>query len=133
MILQYCEPIINLIDKLNQSLTTAKVVDNFMNGKFVIDKQETEKSFRCLTFAVTLGFPSLSPPIQEPNFIGVQVKGSGFPVCYWREKQKKQSSRENCASELENQETLRMHLINPPQKSIKWLQTFFRALLTRRK
>ena len=33
------------------------------------------------TFAVTFGFPSLSPPIQDPNFMGVQVKGSGFPVC----------------------------------------------------
>jgi len=33
------------------------------------------------TFAVTLGFPSLSPPIQVPNFMGVQVSGSGFPVC----------------------------------------------------
>ena len=34
-----------------------------------------------LTLAVTFGFPSLSPPIQDPNFIGVQVNGSGFPVC----------------------------------------------------
>lgn len=33
------------------------------------------------TFDVTLGFPSLSPPIQDPNFIGVQVNGRGFPVC----------------------------------------------------
>jgi hypothetical protein len=35
-----------------------------------------------LTFAVTLGFPSRSPPIHEPNLIGVHVNGSGLPVCY---------------------------------------------------
>lgn len=34
-----------------------------------------------VTFAVTFGFPSRSPPIQDPNLIGVHVNGRGLPVC----------------------------------------------------
>ena len=42
-----------------------------------------------LTFDVTLGFPSRSPPILEPNLIGVWVSGRGLPVCYMQSVKKK--------------------------------------------
>ena len=66
-----------------------------------------------LTFAVTLGFPSRSPPIHEPNLIGVQVSGSGLPVCYmhsikmkdlelleWVKRKLNSSSGSNCYCNL---------------------------------
>lgn len=34
--------------------------------------------------AVTLGLPSLSPPIQLPNLMGVALRGSSRPVCFFR-------------------------------------------------
>lgn len=36
---------------------------------------------RIHTFAVTFGLPSLSPPIQDPNLMGVLVNGNDLPVC----------------------------------------------------
>lgn len=48
-----------------------------------------KRMVKSLTFAVTFGFPSLSPPIQDPNLIGVQVKGSDLPVCYDRSEKSK--------------------------------------------
>jgi hypothetical protein len=38
--------------------------------------------FPCPTLAVTLGLPSLSPPIQEPKRKGVAFRGKSFPVCF---------------------------------------------------
>ncbi len=35
------------------------------------------------TCAVTLGLPSLSPPIQDPKVRGVVPIGSSLPVCFF--------------------------------------------------
>jgi hypothetical protein len=36
------------------------------------------------TCAVTLGLPSRSPPIQDPNRKGVALRGKSRPVCFLR-------------------------------------------------
>lgn len=37
-----------------------------------------------VVFDVTFGLPSLSPPIQLPNLMGVALRGSSLPVCFLR-------------------------------------------------
>lgn len=53
-------------------------------GEVNIIQDKWDISMQNITLDVTFGFPSLSPPIQDPNFIGVHVNGRGLPVC-WKE------------------------------------------------
>ena len=60
----------------DNNLFIEEIFENLFNNDKISDNKMT--SF--VTFAVTLGFPSLSPPIQEPNSIGLKFFGKPLPI-----------------------------------------------------